>query len=140
MTHAHSWPLQQAVYAALTGDAALAALVGGAIHDGAPHAAAAADPLTPYVTLGEETVRPWDTADGPGSSHDFSVSVHSGSDGYALAKQVSGAICDCLIDAALPLSRGHLVSLRFLQAQAQRGRPPERRRITLKFRAVIEGA
>ena len=45
--------LQAAVFARLAGDAALAALVGGAIYDAPP--ALAPDASTDYVTLGEET-------------------------------------------------------------------------------------
>ncbi|MEM9197010.1 MAG: DUF3168 domain-containing protein [Pseudomonadota bacterium] len=137
MTYALGWPLQQAVYAVLAADSALSALVADRIYDAAPHAGTAADPADVYVTLGEELARPFDTVDCHGSRIDFSIAVHSGDEGYATAKSVAGAICDALIDAALPLARGQLVGLRFLQAQAQRGRSPTRRRVTLRFRAVI---
>jgi hypothetical protein len=138
VTYALAWPLQRAVYDALTADPAVAALSSGRIHDAPPHAATQSDPGAVYVTLGDEVVRPFDSADRHGGSHDFTVSVHSGANGFSLAKELAGAICDALIDRPLTLARGHLVALRFLQGQAQRGRPVERRRITLRFRAVIE--
>ncbi|WP_118134884.1 DUF3168 domain-containing protein [Oceanicella sp. SM1341] len=138
MTYAMSWALQKAVFARLSGDTALGALVGGAIHDAPPHAARSADPLAVYVTLGDETARAWDTADSHGCTHDFDVTVHSGAEGFAASKEVAEAVCDALVDADLALERGHLVALRFVQARAQRGRSPEKRRITLRFRAVIE--
>lgn len=138
MTYALAWPLQQAVYAALTADPAVAALTGGRIHDAPPHASREADPSAVHVVLGEEVVRPFDTADRHGGTHDFTIAVHSGAAGFSLAKEVAAAVCDALIDRPLSLSRGHLVALRFLQGQAQRGRPADRRRITLRFRAVIE--
>ncbi|MEM9049139.1 MAG: DUF3168 domain-containing protein [Pseudomonadota bacterium] len=138
MTCAVSWGLQQAVYSALQADTALGGLVAGRIYDAAPHAGQAGDPAVAYVTLGEELVRPFDTADGHGGRIDFTVTVHSGTEGYASAKEIAGAVCDVLIDAPLSLSRGTLVALRFLQAQAQRGRAPTRRRVTLRFRAVVD--
>ncbi|RMF37088.1 MAG: DUF3168 domain-containing protein [Alphaproteobacteria bacterium] len=138
MTYALSWPLQEAVFARLSADPTLSGLVGGRIYDAAPHAVQASDPLEDYVTLGEEVARAFDTATDHGASFDFAVAVHSGRQGYARAKAIAGAICDALIDAPLSLSRGKLIGLRFLQAQAQRGRPPVRRRIVLRFRAVIE--
>ncbi len=138
MTYALAWPLQQAVYAALQADPAIAALVEDRIYDAAPHAERTDAPLADYITLGDETVRAWDTADGQGSSHDFAVTVHSGGQGYAQSKALAGVICDVLVDADLALSRGRLIGLRFLQAQAQRGKGAERRRIALRFRAIIE--
>ncbi|GIX13154.1 MAG: hypothetical protein KatS3mg118_1113 [Paracoccaceae bacterium] len=138
MTYALSWPLQQAVYAALIADPAVSVLSGGRIHDAPPHAATQTEPGAIYVTLGEETVRPFESADHRGGAHDFAVTVHSGASGFGLAKELAGAICDALIDRPLPMSRGHLVALRFLGGQAQRGRPADRRRITLRFRALVE--
>jgi hypothetical protein len=138
MTYALSSPLQAAVYAALQASPAVTALTGGRIHDAVPHGAAVADPSAVYVTLGEELVRPFDARDMRGGTHDFSVTVHSGRDGFAEAKAAAGAICDALIDAPLVLTRGRLVGLRFVQGQALRGRGPERRRIALRFRAIVE--
>ncbi|HEU0220836.1 MAG TPA: DUF3168 domain-containing protein [Paracoccaceae bacterium] len=140
MTYALAWPLQEAVFAALQAHAGVTAIVGTRIYDAAPHAANVPDPLEDYVTLGEELVRPFNTADGIGGTHDFAVTVHSGRDGFQRSKALAGAICDALIDAPLALSRGRLVALRFVQAQALRGRAPERRRVVLRFRAVIEDA
>ena len=34
--------------------------------------------------------------------------------------------------------RGRLVALRFLRAGAERGRAPEKRKVTLRFRAVVD--
>lgn len=140
MTYAVSPGLQEAVYAALQADTTLSNLLEGRIYDAAPHASQSSDPAADYVTLGEELARPFDTADGHGGRIDFTVTVHSGAEGYAQAKAIASAVCDVLIDAPLVLSRGTLIALRFLQAQAQRGRAPTRRRVTLRFRAVVEDA
>lgn len=91
-----------------------------------------------YVTLGEESVRANDTKTSRGAVHDFTVTVHSGRDGFDTVKRVAGAICASLVDAPLELDAGRLVGLRFLQAKAERGPAPEKRRVALRFRAVVD--
>jgi hypothetical protein len=136
MSYARSASLQAAVYQRLAGDAALGALVGTAIYD-APLAAPAPVPQD-YVTLGEETVRANDTGSSRGAVHDFSVTAHSGRDGFDAVKRIAAAVCACLIDAPLSLDQGRLVALRFLRASADRGPAPEKRRVALRFRAVVD--
>ena len=53
-------------------------------------------------------------------------------------KAAAAAVSDALVDADLPLTRGHLVSLRFLRAQAARKGPGDTRQIDLTFRARVE--
>jgi Protein of unknown function (DUF3168) len=129
--------LQASLFARLAGDGALAELVGGAIYD-APISLAPEDVAPDYVTLGEETVRANDTKTSTGAIHDFTVTVHSARDGFGTAKRIAAAVCACLIDAPLVLDAGRLVALRFLRAGAERGRAPEKRKVTLRFRAVVD--
>jgi hypothetical protein len=133
VTYAFAAGLQARVYERLAGDTTLA---GVAVYD-AP--LALGPEQTDYVTLGEETVRDWSTKTSGGAMHDFSVTVHSGRDGFDWAKRVAGAVCAALVDAPLALGAGRLVALRFLRAGAERGRAPEKRKITLRFRAVVDG-
>lgn len=49
------WPLQQAIHAALTGDATLMAKITG-VHDDAPQ-----NDAFPYVIIGDGEAREWDT-------------------------------------------------------------------------------
>jgi uncharacterized protein DUF3168 len=133
VSYAFSAGLQAAVYQRLLGDAALGALV-GEIHD-APVAVA---PDADYVTLGEESVRANDTKTSFGALHDFTVTVHSARDGFDAAKRIAAAVCACLVDAPLALEAGRLVGLRFLRAGAERGPAPEKRKVTLRFRAVVD--
>ena len=139
MSCAFAFGLQRAVYDRLAGDAELAGLVGDAIHDAPPELPVDARPQD-YVTLGEEVVRPFGTKTSLGAIHDFDVSVHSGRDGFERAKRIAAAICAALIDAPIGVEGGHLVALRFLRARADRGPAPEKRRISLRFRAVIDEA
>ncbi len=138
MSYAFSASLQAAVYGRLARDPAVAALVGARIHD-APPEPGAGEAALDYVTLGEESVRANDTATSRGAVHDFTVTVHSGRDGFDAVKRVAGAVCASLVDAPLELGAGRLVGLRFLQARADRGPAPERRRVALRFRAVVDG-
>ena len=134
MSYAVSAALQEAVYQHLSGDAALSAIVGSAIYDAIPSGT-----LPPiYVTLGSETVRDRSDKTGFGANHDFGVSVITGAQGFAQAKQAAAAINDALSDAALILTRGRLVGLRFLKARASRDTGNGTRRIDLIFRARVE--
>jgi hypothetical protein len=127
--------LQAAVFARLRDDAELAALVGAAVYDAPP---ALAPDETEYVLLGEETVRANGTKTSEGALHDFSVTVVSGRDGFDGAKRVAAAVGAALVDAPLALEAGRLVALRFLRAAAERGAAPAKRRVTLRFRAVVD--
>ena len=134
MSYAVSAALQEAVYQHLSGDAALSAIVGSAIYDAIPSGT-----LPPiYVTLGSETVRDRSDKTGFGADHDFSVSVITGAQGFAQAKQAAASVNDALSDAALSLTRGRLVGLRFLKARASRDTGNGTRRIDLIFRARVE--
>lgn len=129
--------LQARIYERLVSDATLAGLVGTSIHDGmlkpGPDGAA-----RDYVILGDETVRANDTKTSVGAIHDFTVTVHSARDGFDTAKRIAAAICACLVDAPLPVEAGRLVALRFLRAGAERGPAPEKRKISMRFRAVLD--
>ncbi|APE43817.1 hypothetical protein BOO69_10625 [Sulfitobacter alexandrii] len=135
MSYAGSGPLQAAVFDALSADASVAAVVGSAIYDAEP--AGNLPPL--FVRLGSETVRDASDVSGAGALHRFTVSVVSLQPGFANAKQAASAICDALQDAALPLSRGRLVSLRFERANARRIDSGSARQIDLRFAALVQG-
>lgn len=134
MSYGLSAPLQEAVFAALSQDAALVAIVDGAIYDAMPPG----DVPSLYVRLGAETVR--DASDGTanGAAHRFTVSVISDAPGYADAKTAAGAVNDALHDADLALVRGRLVSLRFERASARLIASAQVRQIDLRFRARVE--
>jgi len=126
--------LQAAVFQALVADAALGTLVGSAIYDaplpgGLPSL---------YVALGPEKVKDASDKTGRAAEHEFSVEVISDAAGFANAKAAAGAVSDVLIDAQLTLARGHLVSLLFVKAIAERTQGGDARQITLTFKARVE--
>ena len=133
MSYGVAAALQSAVYARLSGDAALAALVGTAVFD-VPPAGVLPDL---YVVLGAEDVRDRSDAAGAGAAHDIRVTVVAAASGFMAAKQAAAAVSDALVDADLALDRGYLVSLQFLRAEARQGRDGASRRIELRFRARV---
>ena len=137
MSYVYSAGLQAAIYQRLAGDAALGNLIGTAIYD-APLEPGQEQATPDHITLGEEQVRANNTNTSQGAVHDFSVTVHSGRDGFDTVKQIAGAVCAALVDAPLALSRGRLVAMRFLRAKAERGPAPQKRRVSLLFRAVVD--
>lgn len=134
MSYAVTAALQAAVYQKLAGDAALDALVSGAIYDAIPPGTL---PVT-YVTLGTETARDQSDKTGRGARHDLTVSVVTESAGFQAAKDAAAAISDALAGADLVLARGRLVSLNFLKAQARREGTGSTRRIDMTFRARVD--
>ena len=134
MSYAPSSALQAAVYAHLSTDAGLQALVGTHIYDAAP---SGQTPPT-YVSLGEETVQDRSDQTGAGALHLMDISVVTDEAGFQTAKEIAGAVSDLLVDADLPLTRGSLVYLRFERAVARRVKEAGARRIDLRFRARID--
>lgn len=134
MSYGMSAALQAAVFQRLTADAALAALVGGAIHDSMPPGSGSGT----YVSLGPEDARDASDQIGRGAFHDFVVSVVTDQAGFQTAKQIAAAISDALTGATLVLARGRLIGLWFLRAKARRVEAGDIRRIDLSFRARTE--
>ncbi len=134
MSYAMGAALQESVYQRLLGDATLAGLVGGAIHDAVPPGEV---PGT-YVSLGPEGARERSDQTHHGAEHRFVVSVVTDASGFQTAKEAAAAISDALVDAPLVLSRGRLIGLDFLRARARRVQNGDVRRIDLTFRARVE--
>ena len=133
MTYALGAALQTALYERLTADAELSAMVDGAVFDTVPEAAPDL-----FVALGPERAIGFSDVSGDGAIHEFRVSVVTTRGGYYAAKKVAARISDLLVDGDLPLSRGRIVSLRFVRADAKRDEGEGTRRIDLRFRARID--
>lgn len=134
MSYAMAAALQEAVFARLSGDAGVTALVGGAVYDALPSGTVPAL----YVVLGQEDARARADGSGLGAWHRFTVSIVSDGTGFHAAKQVAAAVSDALVDADLSLSRGRLVALHFWRARARREGSGNLRRVGLTFRARVE--
>ena len=125
--------LQKAIYAHLSADTAIVALVGTRLFDNVP-----GDASFPYLTLGEAQVDDWSTGDEGGSEHFLSLHVFSRAGGRAEAKSILGAARSALHDASLTLEGFQLINLRFLSAETRRESDGATWRGTIRFRAVTE--
>lgn len=129
-----SWALQKSIHAALVGDAAITAILGGpSIFDDVPQKSA-----FPYLTLGQSVVRDWSTATEDGTEHLLTIHVWSRAEGrrqtYALIDLLRGA----LHDARLPLEGHHLVNLQHQFSDVRRETDGETYHGLVRLRAVVE--
>jgi hypothetical protein len=134
MSYGTAHALQVAIFGALTADATLFGLVGNAIYDELPPGPVEGT----YVSLGAEDARDLSAEDAGLAAHSFGVSVVSTAEGFLEAKAVASAVSDALVDASPSMSRGRIVSLRFVRARANRVRAGQVRRIDMTFRAIVE--
>ncbi len=129
MSYGMAAALQAAIFQRLSDS-----LPGVAIHDAIPPGGGTGT----FVLLGPEEVIDASDQTGGGAEHRLAISVISDAAGFAAAKEVAVAVSDALADAPLALSRGRLVGLRFLKAQARRLDRGAARRIDLRFAARVE--
>lgn len=136
MTMALSAPLQRALFERLAAAPALSDL-SGRIFDDAPHRNT--DPgADPYVTLGDETVSPWNTASERGAAHDAVIRVYAQQRGFLRVKEIAAGIVEALSDSPPVLTRGRIVTHEFIRAETRREEGGALRRVDLTFRFVIE--
>lgn len=129
------WNLQKAVYAKLSADAALIALLGDPprIHDDVP-----AGTILPYVQIGDSTEADWSTASDLGSEHQLTIHAWSRSGGRMEARAILSAIHGALHDAPLAVENNRLVNLRFVLSQVLRETDGETYHGIARYRAVTE--
>jgi hypothetical protein len=135
-----AFALQQAIFAALSADAALTALLGaGRIHDDVPQGTA-----LPYLAIGQATERDWSTGSDPdtdeGREHSLTLHVWSGARGKKEAHEMLAAVRAALHDAPLTLTGHRLVSLRHEASDVRRDPGGEAIHGLARFRAVTEPA
>ena len=118
MSYGASAALQAAIYQVLSADAALTALVGGAIYDEVPPGPVSGT----YVSIGAGEVRDLSDVTAGMGEHRLEVSVISDAEGFSAGKAAAEAVSDALVDARPVLSRGRVVTLTFMRARARRVR------------------
>ncbi len=129
-----SWPLQQALYAAISTDPGVLALLGSPrIYDDVPQSA----PF-PYITLGQSTVRDWSSVVDDGEEHILTLHVWSRASGRKETHEVMGALREALHDRPLTLSGHRLVNLRHEFSDARRDSDGETYHGVVRYRAVTE--
>lgn len=128
--------VQKAVFAALQGDAALAAVLGGArVYDHAP-----AHAPFPYITFGRSSSSDWSTASEDGAEHVFSVHVWSRARGKSEVAAIMERVRERLHDADLALGGHVLVNLRHAFDDIRYDDDHDVYHGAMQFRAVTEPA
>jgi Tfp pilus assembly protein PilX len=129
-----AWNLQQAVHAALAGNADVIAHLGSArVYDDVPRGAA-----FPYLTLAGFIARDWATGTESGAEVIFAVNAWSRGAGHKQAHLLAEAVRAALHDAPLTLADHHLVNLRHETSNTHRERDGDTYRVAMRFRAVLE--
>ena len=128
----HESALQKAVLAALKGDAAVDALLGGRVWDRAPEGAG-----FPYLLIGRCASRPV-TADGGGVEQALTLTGVSRFAGSEEAKAIAAAVRACLHEAALEADGVRTVNLRVTLSDVFRAGDGRRTFAVLRLRAVTE--
>jgi hypothetical protein len=128
--------LQRAIYAALTGDVTLNALMGGQrIYDDVPQR----EPH-PYVSFGQSSAMDWASLGEDGEEHTVTLHVWSRHGGKTEALAIMAAIRNVLHDAALTLDEHRLVNLRHEFSDVRREPDGDTVHGTVRYRAVTEPA
>lgn len=126
--------LQRSVFQALSGDAALGLLLGGAkVFDGAP----TGTPL-PYVSFGRASAFDWSTTTEEGTEVLFSLHVWSRGKGAKEAQAIMERV-GARLRAGLGALDGHrLINLRLVSGETRFDEKAGVEQGTMRFRAVLE--
>ena len=129
-----SWPLQQSIFAALSADTQLTALLGpGRIFDDVPQGTS-----PPYITLGRITSQDWSAGGDDGTEHVIAIHVWSGARGKKQTHEVLGAVRAALHDRPLAVAGHSLINLRHEHSEIRRDPDGETIHGVARFRAVTE--
>jgi hypothetical protein len=129
-----SFPLQTAIFGALTATGALPSVVGGRVYDAAPQNAA-----NPYVSMGDCQVLPDKSGCIDGAECYPIIDVWSTYSGYKEAKEIAAAIVAKLDDKPQNLNVVGFNVVVFELSTYQPLRDPDgiTRRVSLTFRALL---
>jgi len=103
--------LQRALYAKLTGDVALMALVEGVYADVQQPNLPEADSDFPYITIGNDQLTRWDTKSNLGVSADCQIDVWSRENNFIEAKAIGSAVYNALHYQALTITGAENVQM-----------------------------
>jgi hypothetical protein len=129
-----SWALQSAIFARLTADAVLTALLGGErMYDDVPVRAE-----FPYITFGQSSDRDWSTGTDAGREHLITLHIWSREHGRKQVDEVTDAVRAALHDAAMTLNGHRLINLRHEFSDVRRDGDGETFHGISRYRAVTE--
>ena len=126
-------PLLQAIFARLTGDAALTALIpGGMVDRLLPRA------VLPCIVVGDLESRDYSTATEKAEEHFLSLQIWSDANGRKGAGEIAAGVKNLLDDAALSMAGVSLVNLQFVSSRSRREAKTRNLVTEMRFRAVTE--
>ncbi|MDP9786459.1 DUF3168 domain-containing protein [Agrobacterium tumefaciens] len=126
-------PLLQAIFARLTGDAVLTALIPGGIVDRLlPRG------VLPCIVIGDLESRDYSTATEKAEEHFLSLQIWSDANGRKGAGEITARVTSLLDDAALPIAGISLVNLHLLSSRSRREAKTRNFIVEMRFRAVTE--
>ncbi len=127
--------VQEAVYGTLSGNAALQSLIGNPtrLYDVVPPAA-----VFPYVTLGDLTIKEFDTKDRSGFEQILVLRAWSRARGRKELKQIMQAIYDALHAASLSVTGADAVSCQFQSAATSAESDGLTLQGVLRFRVIVQ--
>ncbi len=130
-----AWELRTAIYAAITADAGLQALIGdpARVYDDVPPGAS-----FPFITLGAGSASDWSTMTERGAEHLITLHVWSRYEGHKEALAILAALEALLHDASLTLSGHALVNLSVQGTEVLRDPSGNTTHGVIRFRAVTE--
>ena len=131
LSYAAAVALQAAIYETLASDPELSGI---SVLDALPSGSSSGT----FILIGPEDVVDASDKSGQGAEHRIVVSVISDAAGFLAAKTVAARVSLVLVDAAITLSVGRIVSMNFIKAAAKRLDDGNLRRIDLQFRARVE--
>ena len=126
--------LQKAIFARLSGDAALVAFVGAnGVTDRRIDA-----PASPLVVIAGIDSSDHSTASEAGEAHQVTLEVWSAAAGHREAQAIAALVRDALHDAALVLDGHRIVLLFHRDTRVRRAEKSRFHRAEMRFRAVTE--
>lgn len=131
---APSWPLQKALYAALTGDAPLMALATGGVHDDPTP-----DAAMPYIVIGDDAVS--DRGDKTTDRFSHLCTLHAFDDrpgARPKLKRLVAAMVDALKDAEITFDDGTYLEWQYVSEQVFRDADAKTWHGTLTIRVITE--
>lgn len=128
-----SFSIQQAVFAKLTADATLMAMIGD-IHDNPDQ-----NTTPPYITLGDSTSSSDDLLVETGSQETLTLQVWTKDSGFKLVKEIMQRVYAVLHRQPLTVAGTHTVECRCELAETVRETDSETRRGIMRFRVVTFG-
>lgn len=128
--------IHKAIYATLSADAGLTALIGtGRIFDDVPPAT-----RPPYLVFASASVSDWGTGTETGEEHGLAIEIWSAQKGRQQAAAIAGAVREALAGLGAIDPPFHLVNFAHRSTRIERDPQTDNFRAMLRFRAVTEPA